>query len=215
MTRGTDRAPPDLHRSEATRAHPARIARLIPRAAAFFSLALATSHLGACGKKESRPPLAAGSGSAVSAVATNDPGRPAAAPPDAAEAPCVDDDIKKHIADSLAVSLAYLASLENKIAKWGRDCEQAKNDLLALEPEATRFMHAMTDFASWGRALSPSCQARLHAIGEQMPEARDIEKPRPLLDAKLKSILETCGTHPGFKEAAAKGLRLMRRKDAP
>ncbi len=167
----------------------------------------------ACSKKES-PLTTSGSGATGSgSAASNDPwGKPASPPADAAEAPCADADIQAHIAASLDVSLAYLAALEAKTKKWGKDCEQAKQDLLALEPDATKFIDAMTEFMAWGRALSPACAQRVQQLGDQRPEASDIEVRTPALEAKVKPMLEKCENHPGFKEAAAKGLRVMHRK---
>ena len=163
----------------------------------------------------------AASGSAAMASGTAGSGSAdtwAKAPPPSPT--CDEADIKKHIADSLAVSLTYLDALEKKAAKWtidaksATDCERAKKDLLALEPQATKFMAAMTDFVSWAQTLGP-CAARVQAIGDTMPEAAAIEKRTPGLELKIKPILEKCNTHPGFTEAAAKGLRVMHRKKAP
>jgi hypothetical protein len=113
------------------------------------------------------------------------------------------------------VSVAYLTALENKTAKWGKDCEKAKQDLLALEPEAKKFMDAMTEFMTWGRSLSPACGKRVSELGEQTTAAKDIEKRTPGLEAKIKPVLERCKEHPGFQDAAAKGLRVMHKKSAP
>jgi hypothetical protein len=195
--------------------------------------------LSACGKKDAPPaqsagsdvpgsdvPGSAGSGSAMvgsvtgpavvagSSSASGDPwSKPAPTP--SPDAPCNDDDIKKHIDESLTISLAYLDALEKKTAKWGKDCEQAKKDLIALEPDATKFMGAMRDFVSWAQTLGPKCAARVQELGDKMAAARDIEMRTPGLEAKIKPILEKCKDHPGFNEAAAKGLRVMHRKKAP
>jgi hypothetical protein len=115
----------------------------------------------------------------------------------------------------LKESLAYLSALEAKTKKWTKDCERAKQDLLALEPAATKFMDSMQAFMTWGRALSPECGQRVAALGDQRPEARDIEQRTPGLEAKITPILERCRDHPGFQEAAAKGLRVMHKKKQP
>lgn len=130
----------------------------------------------------------------------------------AGDAPCDDADIQRHIDASLAASLAYLTALEHTTARWRQDCEAARKDLLALEPEATKFMTAMQQFMTWAQTLSPACGKRVGELGEQTAGARDIEKRTPGIEAKVKPMLERCKDHPGFQEAAAKGLRLLRRK---
>jgi hypothetical protein len=172
-----------------------------------------------CGKQESSQPAAGssqgsaqGSGSAL----TNDPWAKPAVTPDAAEVACSDALIQVHIDASLKVSLAYLAALEAKTRRWGKDCERVKQDLIALEPEATKFMGAMQEFMTWGRTLDPECAKRVAELGDQRPEARDIEARTPGLEAKITPILERCAKHPGFTDAAAKGLRVMHKaKPAP
>ncbi len=163
-----------------------------------------------CGKKES---VLTTSGSNAGSAAANDPwAKPAAPPADAAETPCTDADIQARIDASLKVSLAYLTALEAKTKSWGAVCEKARKDLLALEPEASKFMDSMQAFITWGRALSPACAQRVQELGDQRPEAKDIEGRTPAIEAKVKPILEKCEKHPGFVEAAAKGLRVMHRK---
>jgi hypothetical protein len=163
-----------------------------------------------CGKQEqARPAPAPGSGSA----ATDDPwAKPATVPADAAAAACNDADIQAHIESSLASSLTYLGALEAKARGWSKDCERVRKDLLALEPDAAKFMASMQDFMTWGRALDPACGKRVAELGDQRPETRDIEARTPPLEAKITPILERCQKHPGFADAAAKGLRVMQRK---
>ncbi len=188
----------------------------------------------ACGKHDARPAGSASSGSssagsneaataagsaATSAGAAGTSAGSAAsgassdpwAKP-AGDAPCDDADIQRHIDASLAASLAYLTALEHTTARWKQDCEAARKDLLALEPEATKFMTAMQQFMTWAQTLSPACGKRVGELGEQTAGARDIEKRTPGIEAKVKPMLERCKDHPGFHEAAAKGLRLLRRK---
>lgn len=172
-----------------------------------------------CGKKEpaqsqtTSPSEGSGSGSAVatrSGSAASDPWAKPASPP--ADVPCDDADIQKHIDDSLTASMAYLAQLEKKTAAWKTDCEVAKQDFLALEPEATKFMDAMLGFKTWGEQLSNKCRARVAELGDKAPLAADIEKRTKPLEAKVTPMLERCKDHPGFADAAAKGLRVMHRK---
>jgi hypothetical protein len=166
----------------------------------------------ACSSKK-EPALTSGNGSAGSGTASSDPwAKPAAPPADAAETPCTDADIQAHIGASLKVSLAYLAALEAKAKTWGTNCDRAMKDLIALEPHATKFMDSMKEFMTWGRSLSPTCAQRVQELGDQRPETKDIEARTPSIEAKVKPILEKCQNHPGFADAAAKGLRVMHRK---
>jgi hypothetical protein len=146
---------------------------------------------------------AAGSGAAGSA----DPwAKPAQA------APCNDDEIRANIDKGLASSAAYLSALEKRTARWKKDCEAAKQDLLALEPDATAFVSSMMAFKSWGETLSPSCRARVEELGEQNAKTTELEKRTPAIEERVTPMLERCKQHPGFAEAAAKGLRVLRKK---
>jgi hypothetical protein len=183
-----------------------------------LSAALLCLALG-CGKQESSQPAAGssvGSAAASAGSAASDPWAKPAVTRDAAQVACSDAEIQTHIDASLKVSLAYLTALEAKTRRWGKDCERPKQDLIALEPEATKFMGAMQEFMTWGRTLDPACAKRVAELGDQRPEARDIEARTPGLEAKITPILERCAKHPGFAEAAAKGLRVMHKaKPAP
>lgn len=194
------------------------------RAALALAIALVVI-ASACGHRESPAGGASGSQAASSGApsaagsaattATSPAGSGAPADPwakPAGEAPCDDADLQRHIDDSLAASLAYLTALERKTASWKRDCEAAKQDLLALEPQATSFMAAMQAFVAWAQGLSPACAKRVTELGDQTPAARDIERRTPGIEAKVKPMLERCADHPGFRDAAAKGLRVLRRK---
>lgn len=170
----------------------------------------------ACGNKKEATPTA-GSATQTSPVVPITPTGPdpfakTDAPTAVAAAPCNDDDIKKHIADGLGQSAAYLSALERRTARWKKDCEAAKQDLLALEADATKFMDAMLAFKAWGETLSPACRKRVEELGEQSPVTADLEKRTPTIEARVKPMLESCTSHPGFEEAAAKGLRVLRKK---
>jgi hypothetical protein len=174
--------------------------------------ALVCLALGCSEKKEAPPPPApaAPPPPAASAGSASDPWAKPASPP--ADVQCNDADIQKHIDDSLTASMAYLAQLEAKTAAWKTDCEVAKKDFLALEPAATKFMDAMMGFKTWGEQLSDKCRARVAELGDKAPLAADIEKRTKPLEAKVTPMLERCKDHPGFADAAAKGLRVMHRK---
>lgn len=150
----------------------------------------------ACSSKKEPPPPAAGSGSA----------------PGSASSACNDADLQKHIDDSMAVSIAYLTALEKKTATWREDCEAAKQDLIALEPDAKKFMDEMAAFTAWAQSLSEPCRARVGVLGETSTAAADIEIRTPAIEEKITPMLERCQAHPGFNAAARNGLRLMRRK---
>ena len=85
----------------------------------------------------------------------------------------------------------------------------------ALEPDATKFMETMRAFKTWGESLSATCRARVVEIGEKLPIGAELDKRTPAVEAKVKPILEKCENHPGFKDAAARGLRVLRKKRAP
>jgi hypothetical protein len=167
-------------------------------AAALVCLALG------CGKQEKAPAPAAGSAAAGSASGSADPWAKPAVDAADAEAPCNEDEIQAHIDASLKVSMAYLGALETKAKRWGKDCERAKRDLLALEPDAMKFMDSMQEFMTWGRGLSASCGKRVAQLGDRRQETREIEERTPGIEAKVTPILERCKDHPGFAEAAAK-----------
>jgi hypothetical protein len=154
----------------------------------------------ACSSKKEPPSPAAGSGSA-SAPASG-----------SASETCNDADVQTQIDASMAASLAYLVALEKKIATWPQDCEAAKQDLIALEPDAKKFMDAMAAFSTWAQALSESCRQRVGVLGETSTTAAEIEIRTPAIEAKVTPMLERCQAHPGFNDAARNGLRLMRRK---
>jgi hypothetical protein len=166
----------------------------------------------------------AGSATAGSATAGSAAGGPAAggsaAPGSAADpwakpvaaAPCNDDDIRANIDKGLAASSTYLAALEKRTARWKKDCDAAKQDLLALEPDATAFVSSMMAFKSWGETLSASCRARVEQLGEQNAKTAELEKRTPAIEERVAPMLERCKAHPGFAEAAAKGLRVLRKK---
>ncbi len=166
----------------------------------------------ACGHHDS-PLSITGSGSAAP-VGSGAPASPAADPwaKPPGDAPCDDASIRRHVEDSLAASVAYLSALEKRTARWTLDCEAARKDLLALEPDAEAFMAAMRTFVEWGRTLPSACGKRVGEIGDQLPATHDVEARTPALEAKVKPVLEHCTDHPGFQDAAAKGLRLLRRK---
>ena len=162
-----------------------------------------------CSSKKESPPAPAPT-PAPTAGSASDPWAKPAQPP--AEVPCDDADIQKHIDASLTASMAYLTQLEKKTSAWKTDCEVARKDFLALEPDATAFMDAMMAFKTWGEQLSDKCRARVAELGDKAPQAAEIEKRTGPLEAKVTPMLERCKNHPGFADAAAKGLRVMHRK---
>jgi hypothetical protein len=127
-------------------------------------------------------------------------------------APCNDDDIRKHIDDTLAVMRAYVDALEKRTASWKLDCEAAGADLRALEPAVEALANAMTRFNAWGEQLTAACVQRAAELGEGHPGMKELENHGPGLDARIKPVLEHCNDHPGFQEAVAKGLRAYKKK---
>jgi hypothetical protein len=174
------------------------------------TLVVALVVMTACGKKTETAPGPSAAGSAGSAA--GDPWSKAIDAGAVADAPCDDADITKHIDNALGKSSAYLAALERRTARWQKDCEAAKQDLIALEPDATQFMTSMMEFKTWGETLSAACRQRVEQLGEQSPVTQDLERRTPALEGKVGPMLERCKDHPGFQEAAGKGLRVMRKK---
>ena len=166
----------------------------------------------ACGKKTETAPGPSGS---AAGSAAGDPWAKAIDAGAVADAPCDDADIKNHIDNALGKSSTYLAALERRTARWKKDCEAAKQDLIALEPDATQFMTSMMEFKTWGETLSAACRQRVEQLGEQSPVTQDLERRTPALEGKVAPMLERCKDHPGFQEAAGKGLRVMRKKKQP
>ena len=131
-------------------------------------------------------------------------------------ASCSDDDIAKHIKGGLAATTAYFAEIEKHAATWGDDCEAVRKDLLTLEPAANAFAAEVTSVREWGEGLSADCKKRVGAYGEHLPEAKELETRAQPLEARVMGVLGHCKDAPGFREAAARGLKLMRKKqDAP
>jgi hypothetical protein len=192
------------------------------RAAALALVVMA----GACGdRKDSAPASGSAAGAAapggaapggnaattVVPIAPSEPD-PFAETGSAAEASCDDDDIRRRIEAGLGQSAAYLAALDKRTARWKKDCEAARRDLLALEPDATKFVSSMIEFATWGKSLSAACRTRVEQLGEQSSITADLEKRTPVIEQRVRPMLERCKDHPGFADAAAKGLRLLRKK---
>jgi hypothetical protein len=147
--------------------------------------------------------LPANAGSAAAAAASGS---------GASLAECPDDMLKPRIESALAASKRYFMALQTHAATWSTDCEAIRIDLLALEPDGDLFMQAMMSMKAWGRTLSAACRSRVEVLGELSPLAEELEAHSPALEAHVKPVLKTCNDHPGFRDAARKGLRLMKKK---
>lgn len=130
----------------------------------------------------------------------------------AAWADCPDDVLQPRLVAALEASKRYFVALQTHAATWSADCETVRTDLLTLEAEGTRFVDAMTSMKTWGRSLAGQCRERIETLGEAHPITAELEAHSPALEARVKAVLEKCNDHPGFRDAARKGLRLMKKK---
>jgi hypothetical protein len=125
---------------------------------------------------------------------------------------CPDSVLQPRLEAALAASKRYFDALQTHSATWSTDCEAVRVDLLTLESEGDLFMQAMTSMKTWGKTLSAECRARIETLGEANPITEQLESRSPALEARVKPVLERCNDHPGFRDAAKKALRLMKKK---
>lgn len=130
----------------------------------------------------------------------------------AALADCPDDVLQPRLVAALEASKRYFLALQTHAATWSGDCEAVRNDLLTLEAEGELFFAAMTSMKTWGKSLSGQCRDRIEVLGEAHPITAELESHSPALEARVKPVLEKCNEHPGFRDAARKGLRMMKKK---
>jgi hypothetical protein len=130
-------------------------------------------------------------------------------------ADCPDADLKARLETALAGSKRYFVALQTHAATWSGDCEAVRMDLLTLESEAELFMQSVSAMRAWGKTVSAECRSRLEVLGEAHPISDELEAQSPTLEARVKPVLEKCNEHPGFKDAAKKGLRLLKKKKSP
>jgi hypothetical protein len=159
----------------------------------------------ACKSNKSKldePPVKAGSSAA------------AAAGSGGSLADCPDDVLKPRLEAALTASKRYFVALQTHAATWTTDCEAIRKDLLTMEPDGDLFVQSMMSMKSWGQTLSAACRARVEALGEANPMTEELESHTPALEARVKPVLEKCNDHPGFREAAHKGLRLLKKKSS-
>ena len=129
----------------------------------------------------------------------------------AAECPS-DAQLTKLADDALAESVRYLGALEKRTARWKTACEAARKDLVALEPDAKRFVTAMKAFVTRSKQMPPECRKRLVELGEKRPLAQALDNRTAALKTRVDPQLDGCKDHPGFTDAVTKGLRVMKRK---
>ena len=176
------------------------------RTAGAFVAALALA--GACDKSGGKQPVSAGAstGSAGSAAAGS------ASAGGSADA-CTDAMLEAKVGEMLTASKRYFDVMNRHAAGWQAGaCEAVRVDLLGMEADADRFMTDMMAAVTWAKALPPDCRARLERVGDAHPIAKELEAKTPELQQRVEPILEACRDHPGFQEAAGKGLRLMKKK---
>jgi hypothetical protein len=129
-------------------------------------------------------------------------------------AECPDDMLKPRLEAALAASKRYFLALRTHAETWSTDCEAVRADLLTLEPDGDLFTQAMMSMKAWGQTLSAACRARVETLGEANPMTTELESHTPALEARVKPVLEKCNDHPGFRDAARKGLRLLKKKSS-
>jgi len=138
----------------------------------------------------------------------------ALAAPAAADSKCPSDkEINERIDSALALTDSYFGAVTKAASKWAKaDCEVAKKDLIALEPTATKFYTTAKELMKWRDSFEESCRDKIKDAGQKNPKAATIEKKYSPLEATIKATFERCKDHEGFREAANKGLRVMKRK---
>lgn len=135
-----------------------------------------------------------------------------AAPAHAEPAKCDDQALLAKVEETWAAVNVYMTALEKRSGKWKTDCEVARKDLVALEPAATTYYEAVLAAKAWAESLEPACRERVKELGKKHFEGPKLDRRAKALEAKVKPMLERCKNHPGFAQAASKGLRVMKRR---
>ena len=181
-----------------------------------FAVAAAACLALACGNKKEAPPAKTTGGSAAPSGSATEPAPTPALPVDAVDAAsadaCDDAELQKRVEAGLAAATTYQDALLRRTARWKRDCDAAMQDLTVLAPETSRLADANVAFRTWSDTLAPACRARVEEIGKQSPVTAVLETRTAIVEARMKSMLESCKELPGFKDAAAKGLGVLRDK---
>lgn len=137
------------------------------------------------------------------------PAEPAVA--DASATSCPDAEITKKVDDSFAAIERYFDEMAKRAPAW-TDCEVARNDLLALEPLATSYVAQVTELQQWGASHGEACKTRFQEIGQSKFADHDLEKRFGSLEGQVTEVLKRCESHPGFQDAVARGLRVMKKR---
>jgi len=129
----------------------------------------------------------------------------------AAEPSCTDAEIDAHLEQGFAAVEHYFGEMAKLAPRWS-DCAVATADLLALEPAAHEFEATVTAVKGWASSVSASCRERTAARGEANTAASAFQEKYAALEQPVTSALERCKDHPGFQDAASRGLRVMKKK---
>ena len=140
---------------------------------------------------------------------------PAANGSAAGSAACSDSDIAEHVNATFAATRTYFGELEKHVATWSDDCEAIRKDLVTLEPAGSAFFVEVMRSRVWSHDLAPECRARVQQYTLSRTEAGELATRAEPLEAKVKPVLERCKDAPGFRDAAEKALKFMRKKKAP
>ena len=124
---------------------------------------------------------------------------------------CSDAEIKKRMDSAFAVIKTYFGEIERRLPAW-QDCAAATQGFTELEPMANAYMAEVVKVKDWSASIDAACKERVKQHGETTAEAKQVAARFDPLEDKVKAVLQRCEDHPGFKEAVAKGLRVMKKK---
>jgi hypothetical protein len=105
----------------------------------------------------------------------------------------------------------YLTSLEGIRDSW-TDCEAATKALTANAAEATRYADRMKGLMMWLQARGKTCAEAFQARFGEDARIAELEARGDRLEADIKPRAEACKDAPGFQEAFAAGVKLMKKK---
>jgi hypothetical protein len=137
------------------------------------------------------------------------PAEPAVA--DSSATPCPDAEITKKVDDCFSAIELYFGEMAQHTPAW-TDCEVARKDLLALEPLATSYVAQVTELQQWGQSHGEACKTRFQELVESKAAERGLEKRFGSLEGQVTEVLKRCESHPGFQDAVARGLRVMKKR---
>lgn len=134
-------------------------------------------------------------------------------PFDPSGAALCDEDKLRATINGMADAMSSYFKQVTPVVQSKESCAVVTKKLKTLEPHANRFVEAITASMSSMQALSTSCQEQAKEMGEAMTTRMQKEFPdAENIDVQMRILVERCKQHPGFEQAASKGLKMMRRK---